>query len=375
MKTVRRLLPVVFSLALAASPAFGAAISFVPGPFIVDPTAIPGTSVGPFGAGFIDFTSLAIASNSGNGLGGLAGAGVFSEGGVANFFTFRDTTGAIIPATTSGLGLEYDLYALFDGDGVVVNNALPGVDGALGLLDEVGEEAGGVTLGHRLERWATGSLAEVFRADSPLPLDRGLLVVGLADLSDPEVRSVAQLAALAVLWDAVRADLSPKLVVVDEIHRLPNLFETLRGIIDDRRAAAARRGQFLLLGSASIDLMSQASETLAGRVAYVELAGIDALEFAARRGGLRRSWLRGGFPDSVLARSDRDSFAWRRDFLRSYLERDVPMFAPRMPAQTIGRLVGTELHVRQATLRRFLFEPSTRNAVADKHEGDLGLIF
>ena len=135
MKTVRRLLPVVFSLALAASPAFGAAISFVPGPFIVDPTAIPGTSVGPFGAGFIDFTSLAIASNSGNGLGGLAGAGVFSEGGVANFFTFRDTTGAIIPATTSGLGLEYDLYALFDGDGVVVNNALPGVDGTFSIFD------------------------------------------------------------------------------------------------------------------------------------------------------------------------------------------------------------------------------------------------
>lgn len=84
------------------------------------------------------------------------------------------------------------------------------------LVGRLGDEVGGVTLGHRLERWATGSLAEVFRAEGPLPLDRGLLVIGLADLSDPEVRSVAQLAALAVLWDAVRADLSPKLVVVDE---------------------------------------------------------------------------------------------------------------------------------------------------------------
>ena len=129
-----------------------------------------------------------------------------------------------------------------------------------------------------------------------------------------------------------------KLVVIDEIHRAPALFETLRGNIDDRRAAGDRVGHFLLLGSAAIDLMRQAAETLAGRVAYVDLASIDALEYPSQLGDTDRLWTRGGFPDSLLAQSDGASLDWRRSFVRSYLERDVPMFAPRMPAETIGRL-------------------------------------
>jgi uncharacterized protein len=129
-----------------------------------------------------------------------------------------------------------------------------------------------------------------------------------------------------------------KLVVVDEIHKAPELFGTLRGIIDDRRRQGDRTGHFLLLGSASLDLMKQASETLAGRVVYVELAPMDALEIAGRTGDLNRTWSRGGFPDSLLARSDAESLQWRRAFVRSYLEREVPMFAPRMPAETVGRL-------------------------------------
>lgn len=129
-----------------------------------------------------------------------------------------------------------------------------------------------------------------------------------------------------------------KLVVIDEIHRAPALFETLRGIIDDRRAARERAGQFLLLGSAALDLMRQASESLAGRIAYLELAPIDALELPKRVGDVNRLWTRGGFPESLLADDDATSLAWRRSFVRSYLERDVPMFAPRMPAETIGRL-------------------------------------
>jgi predicted AAA+ superfamily ATPase len=140
-----------------------------------------------------------------------------------------------------------------------------------------------------------------------------------------------------------------KLVVIDEIHRAPALFEVLRGIIDDRRAAGDRTGHFLLLGSAAIDLMRQASETLAGRVAYIELAPIDVLEFPAQVGTVDRLWTRGGFPDSVLAADDSASLDWRRAFIRSYLERDVPMFAPRMPAETIGRL-WTMLAHAQATL-------------------------
>ncbi len=142
-----------------------------------------------------------------------------------------------------------------------------------------------------------------------------------------------------------------KLVVIDEIHRAPGLFATLRGIIDERRAAGRRSGHFLLLGSASIDLMRQASETLAGRVSYLELAPIDALEWPAAR-PLERLWLRGGFPESLLARSDALSLDWRRDFIRSYLERDVPMFAPRLPAATVGRLWTMLAHGQAAPLNQ-----------------------
>jgi len=129
-----------------------------------------------------------------------------------------------------------------------------------------------------------------------------------------------------------------KLVVVDEIHRAPQLFGALRGIIDDRRRKGDRVGHFLLLGSASLDLMKQASETLAGRVAYVELAALDALEVGTKIRDVNRLWSRGGFPESLIAKSDADSLDWRRAFVQSYLERDVPMFTPRMPAETVGRL-------------------------------------
>lgn len=131
---------------------------------------------------------------------------------------------------------------------------------------------------------------------------------------------------------------SGRLVIIDEVHRLPNLFAELRGIIDERRAGGIRTGQFLLLGSASLDLVQHASETLAGRVIYLDLAPIAVDE--ARGAGVRADtlWLRGGFPESLIAADDAESFEWRRNFIRSYLERDVPMFAPRMPSNTIGRL-------------------------------------
>ncbi len=142
------------------------------------------------------------------------------------------------------------------------------------------------------------------------------------------------------------------LVVVDEIHRAPDLFGTLRGIIDERRRAGDRTGHFLLLGSASLDLMKQASETLAGRVAYVELTPIDAIEAGTRTGGVNRLWSRGGFPDSLLADNDADSLNWRRSFVQSYLERDVPMFAPRLPAETVGRLWTMLAHAQGALLNQ-----------------------
>lgn len=129
-----------------------------------------------------------------------------------------------------------------------------------------------------------------------------------------------------------------RLVIIDEVHRLPNLFAELRGIIDERRAGGIRTGQFLLLGSASLDLVQHASETLAGRVIYLDLAPIAVDEARGAGVGADTLWLRGGFPESLIAADDAESFAWRRNFIRSYLERDVPMFAPRMPSNTIGRL-------------------------------------
>ena len=127
------------------------------------------------------------------------------------------------------------------------------------------------------------------------------------------------------------------LVAIDEVQRRPGLFPELRSIIDDRRRSDRRFGQFLLLGSASLDLLNQSSESLAGRVAYVELEPLDVVETASIVSA-DVLWLRGGFPESALAFDDASSFAWRRDFIRTYLERDVPMFGPRLPARTIGRL-------------------------------------
>lgn len=126
-----------------------------------------------------------------------------------------------------------------------------------------------------------------------------------------------------------------RLVVLDEIHRVPELFATLRGIIDKGRRDGRRTGRFLVLGSAAIQLMRQ-SETLAGRIAYVDMGPLNVLETGPDT--LDELWLRGGFPDSYLASSEADSLALRRDFIRTYLERDVPMFGPRIAAETLERL-------------------------------------
>lgn len=126
-----------------------------------------------------------------------------------------------------------------------------------------------------------------------------------------------------------------ELVVLDEVQRAPNLFQTLRGLIDRGRRRGRRSGRFLLLGSASLDLLRQSSESLAGRVAILELSPIHALE--ATTIGLDPLWVRGGFPESLLAVSDPASLRWRRDFIRTYLERDVPQLGPRIAAETLRR--------------------------------------
>jgi hypothetical protein len=126
-----------------------------------------------------------------------------------------------------------------------------------------------------------------------------------------------------------------KLVVLDEVHRLPEVFQALRVLIDKGRRRGRRAGRFLLLGSASMDLLRQSGESLAGRIAYVELDPFDVLEVAA--GQQNVLWLRGGFPESFLAESDGASMRWRRNFILTYLERDIPQFGPRVPAETLRR--------------------------------------
>lgn len=132
------------------------------------------------------------------------------------------------------------------------------------------------------------------------------------------------------------ADHLDDLVILDEIQRAPGLFEALRGYIDRGRRAGRKAGRFFLLGSAAIDLLAQSGETLAGRVAFVELTPFDVTEVGAAR--LDELWIRGGFPESFLAANDSSSLRWRRDFIRTYLERDIPQLGPRIPAETLRRL-------------------------------------
>ena len=149
------------------------------------------------------------------------------------------------------------------------------------------------------------------------------------DLEDPADRAKLSDAALYLSGH------EQELVILDEVQRAPELFQTLRGLIDKGRRRDIRAGQFLLLGSASIDLLKQSGESLAGRIAYVELGPFNVLEV---EGDAREKlWVRGGFPDSFLGESDEASAVWRENFVRTYLERDIPQLGPRVPAETLRR--------------------------------------
>lgn len=138
------------------------------------------------------------------------------------------------------------------------------------------------------------------------------------------------------------SDHQDKLVILDEVHRAPALFPVLRGLIDKARRAGRRHGQYLLLGSASVDLLKQSGESLAGRIAYVELAPLTPME--APGVPLDDLWLRGGFPESLLATSAQRSLRWRQDFIRTYLERDVAQFGPRIATEMLRRFWGMLAH-------------------------------
>lgn len=138
------------------------------------------------------------------------------------------------------------------------------------------------------------------------------------------------------------ADHADKLVILDEVHRAPGLFPVLRGLIDRNRRAGRKAGQYLLLGSASLDLLKQSGETLAGRIAYLELAPFNVLETTQQP--MDDLWVRGGFPESLLTDDAARSLRWRQDFIRTYLERDIPQFGPRIAAETLRRFWGMLAH-------------------------------
>lgn len=131
-----------------------------------------------------------------------------------------------------------------------------------------------------------------------------------------------------------------RLLIVDEIQRRPDLFPLLRGIVDARIREGERSGQFLILGSASRDLLRQSSETLAGRIAYLALAPLTLLETSLVEDppGEDTAWLRGGFPNSLLATSDALSWQWRGNFIATYLERDIPQLGLRLASEQMRRL-------------------------------------
>lgn len=124
-----------------------------------------------------------------------------------------------------------------------------------------------------------------------------------------------------------------QLLIIDEVQRKPDLFRVLRGLIDIRKRNGERAGQFLLLGSASRDLLQQSSETLAGRIRYMELTPFSVSEiYKMDKLGFNpeKLWFRGGFPDSYLAITDNESWEWRNDFISTYVERDIPLMGPQI---------------------------------------------
>ena len=152
------------------------------------------------------------------------------------------------------------------------------------------------------------------------------------DLEDP--RDLSRLDDPAAALERLRG-----LIVLDEIQRLPELFPVLRVLVD-RPGNPAR---FLILGSAGPALLRQSSETLAGRIVFRELGGLNSANTGLD--ALWRLWLRGGFPRSLLARDDGESFEWRRDFTRTFLERDLPQLGVRRPAPALRRFWTMTAHL------------------------------
>jgi predicted AAA+ superfamily ATPase len=190
-------------------------------------------------------------------------------------------------------------------------------------------------LSARLEHLLAHSPAVVLLG--PRQVGKTTLALEIAETRPSVYLDLEDEADRAKLSDPVRyfADHEKELVILDEVHRVPELFQRLRGVIDRSRRNGKQNGQFLLLGSAAMDLLRQSEESLAGRISYLELGPFDVLEVAPA--AVEALWVRGGFPRTFLAENDDLSMEWRRDFIRTYLERDIPQFGSRIPAETLRR--------------------------------------
>ena len=163
------------------------------------------------------------------------------------------------------------------------------------------------------------------------------------------------------------------LLIIDEVQRKPDLFRILRGLVDIRIRAGEKAGQFLLLGSAPRDLLQHSSETLSGRIRYLELSPFSALEISKTEMlgfNPEKLWFRGGFPNSYLAKTENESWEWRNDFISTYVERDIPLMGPQIPAtrmkrfwtmlahyhgqQIVFSVLGKSLEVSHTTVKSYL---------------------
>ena len=210
-----------------------------------------------------------------------------------------------------------------------------------------------------IDRWITGKLEQTIQS-TPAVAFLGARQVGKTTLAKTiahdrnslylDLESPEDLLKLSdpAAFLSLHAD---KLIILDEIQRAPDLFMVLRGLIDTNRQAGRNDGQYLLLGSASMDLLRQSSESLAGRISYLQMAGLNLLEVPTQTpADIQKLWLRGGFPKSYLAPTDKLGMAWLENLVRTYLERDIPQLGFRVPANRLRRLWTMLAHLQGETI-------------------------
>ncbi len=173
--------------------------------------------------------------------------------------------------------------------------------------------------------------------------------------------------------EAYLSRMKNRLMIIDEVQQKPDLFRVMRSLVDERIRLGEKSCQFLLLGSASRDLLQQSSETLAGRIRYLEMRPLSIMEVYQNDPvgfSVDKIWLRGGFPNSFLSESNEESWNWRNDFISTYVERDIPNMGPKIPATRLKRFwtmlahyhgqqpvmseLGRSLELSHTTVRNYL---------------------